>query len=114
MLESGRDALPDVRGWWRGPPKCSGVVGRSSRMSLSGESPFWMFGSSREVPQMSGSAREILLNVPEWWEDLTDVREWLGGPPGCPKVVGTPFRKFGRPYRMYLSGERTLRMSESG
>ena len=85
MLESGRDALPDVWGWWGGPPKCSGVVGRSSRMSLSGESPFWMFGSSQEAPQMSGSARETLPDVPEW----------LRGPPGCPRVVRRPSRMSG-------------------
>ena len=61
-------------------------------MSLSGESPFWMFGSSREAPQMSGSARETLPDVPEW----------LRGPPrcsvppiGCLGVVGRPSRMSG-------------------
>ena len=26
------------------------------------------------------------------WESLLDVREWLGGPPGCLGVVGKPSR----------------------
>ena len=34
---------------------------------------------------MSGSGRECILNV----------REWLGDPPGCPAVVGRPFRMSG-------------------
>ena len=34
---------------------------------------------------MSGSGREALPNV----------REWLGGPPGCPGVFGRPFRMSG-------------------
>ena len=57
---------------------------------------------------MSGSCRdalpkvpETLPGVPEWWEDLMDVREWLGGPPGCP--VG-----FGRPSQMFGSGWEAL------
>ena len=49
-----REALPDMWEWSEGPPGCSGVVGRPSRMS----------GSGREAFQ--------------------DVREWTGGPPGCP------------------------------
>ena len=36
--------------------------------------------------------RENLPDVPKWWEDLTDVREWLGGPPVCPGGVGRPSR----------------------
>ena len=35
---------------------------------------------------MSGSSRV----------DLPDVREWSGGPPGCPGVVGRSSRKSGR------------------
>ena len=34
---------------------------------------------------MSGSGREA----------LPDVREWSGGPPGCPGVVGRPTRMSG-------------------
>ena len=93
-------------------------------MSLSGECPFWMFGSSREAPHMSGSARETLPDVPEWlrgpprcsvaptgclvvvgWpsrmsesgqEAFPDVREWSGGPSEYPGVVGRPSRMSGR------------------
>ena len=46
MSGSGWDALPDVREWSGGPPKCPEVVGR----------PSWMFGSGRE--------------------DFPDIREW--------------------------------------
>ena len=50
---------------------------------------------------MSGGGGEVLWNV---WE-------WLGGPPGCPGVVGRPFRmsrRVGRPSRMSVSGQETL------
>ena len=30
---------------------------------------------------MSGSGRETLPNVPEWWETLLHVRQLLGGAP---------------------------------
>ena len=39
MSGSGREysgGLPDVREWSVGPLKCTGVVGRPSRMSMSG------------------------------------------------------------------------------
>ena len=35
MSMSGREALPNVREWSRGPTGCAGVVGRLSRMSRS-------------------------------------------------------------------------------
>ena len=41
-----------------------------------------MSGSGREHTRMSGNGREA----------LPDVREWSGGPPGCPGVVGMPSR----------------------
>ena len=61
---------------------------------------------------MSGSGREILPDVPEWWEALLDVRQLSGVPPdvrealpvlwessgdhpGCPGVVGRPSRMSG-------------------
>ena len=74
MLESGRDALSDVR-QLSGAPRdvrealpvlressgdhtgCLGVVGRPTRM----------FGSDRETHP----------DVPEWLEALPDVQEWL-------------------------------------
>ena len=46
---------------------------------------------------MSGSGRE----------DLPDIREWSGGPPGYPGVVG-------RPSRISRSGQETPRMSLCG
>ena len=49
MSGSSLEALPDVREWSIGPPGCQGVVGRHSRMSISG------------------------------WEALPDVREWSEG-----------------------------------
>ena len=94
-------------------------------MSLSGERPFWMFGSCREAPRISRrpsrlfrSDRETLPNVwealPEirksrktpWMsgsglEALPDVREWSGCPPECPGVVR-------RPSRMSVCGCETL------
>ena len=51
-----RKALPDVREWPKGNPKCLGVVRSPSRMS--------------------GSGRETLPAVQEWWEALSDVREY--------------------------------------
>ena len=36
IFGSVRKALPDVREWSRGPPGCSGVVGRISEISKSG------------------------------------------------------------------------------
>ena len=43
MSGSGREALPNIRAWLRGPLKCSRVVGTTS--------------------QISGSGREALPNV---------------------------------------------------
>ena len=71
MSGSGRKTLQDVRKWSGGPPKCPGVVGRSSRMSLSGERPSRMSGRVgrplgcpgvvRRTSQISGSGREACL-----------------------------------------------------
>ena len=59
MSGSGREALPDVQEWSKGPTGCPGVVGR----------PCWMSGSSLET--------------------LPKIREWLEAPlPGCPGMVG--------------------------
>ena len=51
--------------------------------------------------RMSGSGRETLPDVPEGWESLPDVREWSGGPPECPGVVGSSSR-------LFESGRETL------
>ena len=50
---------------------------------------------------MSGSSRETIPAVREWWEAHPDVREWTKGYPGCPEVVRRPCRMFG-------SGRETL------
>ena len=52
---------PDVREWSGVYPKCPGVVGRPSQLSVSSGWPSRMFGSGREA--------------------LTDVRKLLGGSP---------------------------------
>ena len=61
------ESLPNVRELSGGPPGCSGVVGRPSRLF--------------------GSGRETLLNVRD---AHPDIREWSEGPPGFPGVVGGP------------------------
>ena len=68
MSGSGREALPDV---WGGREALTDVQERS------GVSPGFP-GVVRSLSRMSGSVRKA----------LPDVREWLGGPPGCPGVVG--------------------------
>ena len=94
MLGSVQEALSDVQEWsglspgslggptgcpgvGGGPPECPGVVGRPSRMS--------------------GSSRETLPNVQEWWQALPDVREalWMSGSgwesfPDVPEWSGGP------------------------
>ena len=42
------------------------------------------------------------------WETLADVREWSGGPPRCPGVVGWPFRMSRSFSRMSGSGREAL------
>ena len=85
-------ALEDVREWSGGPPGCPGVFGRPSRMSGCGRETLGDVreslsdaGSGRETPRMSRSSREA----------FPDVREWSGGPPKCPGLVGWPFRMSG-------------------
>ena len=63
-----------------------------------------MFGSGREALPMSRSDRETLPND----------REWLGGPPGCPGVVGRPSRMFGSGLESLPGGRDALLMSGSG
>ena len=111
MSENGRVAFPDVRElskvptdtweWWRGSPRCQGVVGMPSRMS----------GSFQKAPRIPGSGRKALPDIREWlgclpgclgvvaspsqmsgsgWEALLDVQDLSGGPLRCPGVVGDP------------------------
>ena len=115
MSNSCREALSYVREWSGDPPSCSGVVealsdvwelsgippgslrgqpgvqGMVSRMFLRGGKPF----------RMSGSCRVAL---PDVREAVPVVREWSGGPLGCPGVFGRPFQIFGRPSQMFESG----------
>ena len=88
MTGSGREALLDDREWSGDPSESQAVVGRPSRMSLSGQRP----------SRMSGSGQKAFLDVCEWsggplrspevvgsgnsLEALPDVRKWLVGPPG--------------------------------
>ena len=44
---------------------------------------------------MSGSGRETLPDVPEWWEALPDIRVWSKGYPECSEMVGSPARMSG-------------------
>ena len=44
---------------------------------------------------MSGSGREAFLDVRGDLESLSKVREWSGGTPRCPGVVGKPSRMSG-------------------
>ena len=41
-------------------------------------------------------------------ESLPDVREWSGGPTGCPGVVLIPARMSGWTSRMFGSGRKSL------
>ena len=51
MSGSGREDLPDVREWSRGPPGCPGVIGRPTQMFASGRESL---SNVQEALQMSG------------------------------------------------------------
>ena len=87
MSRSGREALPDVQVWSRGPPGCLGVVWIPSRMSLRGGRTSRMPGVFGKPSQMSGSGREYL---PYDRESSGGPSGSLGGPPGCSGVCGGP------------------------
>ena len=78
---------------------------------------------------MSGSGREYLSDVQEWFETppgcpgvvgrisrmsgsglvtLPNVRKWSGDPAGCLRVVGKPSQMSGKPSRMSMSGWEAL------
>ena len=44
---------------------------------------------------MSRSGRETHPDVPEWWEALLNVRQFLRGPRGCSGVARRPSRMSG-------------------
>ena len=71
-----REAVPNFRQWFRGPPGCPGVVGKPSRK----------FGRPSRI---SGSVRKALPDVRKM---LSNARECSRGPPRCPGVVGKPSR----------------------
>ena len=78
MSGSDREALLDVREWLEDPPEHLGVVKRPSRMSRSDrEGPP---KCPRVVERPSLMSRSVS-------EALPAVREWSGGPSGCPGVV---------------------------
>ena len=56
---------------------------------------------------MSRSSRETLPVVREWWEVLSDVRQWSRVYPKSPGVVG-------RPTQLSVSGGKPFWMSGSG
>ena len=67
-----------------------------------------MFGSGwealpdiREALRSLGVVEMLFRMIRSGREALLDVREWSGGPPGCPGVVG-------RPSRMTESGREAL------
>ena len=57
---------------------------------------------------MSVCCRETLLDVPEWWEAILDVRQYSGGPPGCPGAHPGCLGVVGRPFRIFGSGRKAL------
>ena len=87
MFRIGREALLDVQEWSVGPVGCPGVVRRPYRMYGSGQQSLsnvreWS-GDLHECPERpSGCPRVVERRV---------LREWSGGPPGCPGVVGGPY-----------------------
>ena len=76
----------DVRERSGGPPGCLGVVRRLSQMSETGREAFAEVLEA--LPEVSEAFSEVSVALP-------NVREWLGGPPICPGVVGRPPQKFG-------------------
>ena len=129
MSRSGRESLTNDRQWSGGPLKCSrsplgcsGVVGRPTRMferhsrmsgSVLKDLPYVSRSGRETLPdvsrpsRMSGSGRQCLSDVREWFGTPPDVREWSGESPGCTGVVG-------RPCRMSGSGRKACQMSGRG
>ena len=89
-----RETLPDVQEWWVVPPGSLGVVGGPSQMS--------------EIGRVASKASRM----------FGSVREWSGGPLGCPSVSRICREAFsdvreclgvvGRPSRMSGSGWESL------
>ena len=53
---------------------------------------------------MTESGWETLPDVPEWWEAILDVRQYSGGPPGCPGARPGCLGVVKRPSQMSGSG----------
>ena len=121
MSGSCREALTDVREWSGGPPGCSGGLADVQEW-WEALSDVWkalrMPGVVGSPSQMSGSFWKALMDTrlpgrPSWMsesgrEALMDVQEWLGVPPGCSRVVGSPSRMSGSHSRMFGSGRESL------
>ena len=67
-----------------------------------------------EALRMSGSCRETLLNVPDWWEAFPDIQQWSRGPPECPGVVGRPSQMSGSYREALRMSRKPSQMSRSG
>ena len=82
MSGRGREALPKLQGWSEGSPGYLELVGRSFRMSKTGlEAPSGCPGVVRRPSWMSVRPSRIFDSGRE---TFPNVREWSGGPPGCP------------------------------
>ena len=95
----GRDALLNMQEWPGGPPKCPGVVGSPPRMS---GRPSRFFGSHRETIPVVRGGREAHPDVRGPYRmtgsvrlALPDVQQLSRGPPGSPGVVGRTTRMSG-------------------
>ena len=99
MSGSCHEALLDVREWSGAPPGCPAVFLIPSRVSGRTYQMFVRtFRMSRITSRMPGSGREA----------LPDVREWSGGPLGCPEgPLGCP-GVVRRPSRMSGSSREAL------
>ena len=75
IAESGLEAFPEDREW---------SVGHSEGPEWSGDSPGWQGEVGRPF-RWAGNGREA---HPDGWKALLDSREWFGGPPGGPGVIG--------------------------
>ena len=78
LSRSGRETLPEVRNLSEDPLRGPKLVGRPS------EGP-----EEVGIPsQRSESGWETLPEVRKCLETVPEVWNWLGGPPGDPKVLG--------------------------
>ena len=72
-----------------------------------------MSRSGRKASQMSGSGREASWMSSSCQDSLPEIRELLGGPPGCPEVVGRPSSMSGSGWEALQISGRHSRLSGS-